>query len=81
MSEKRARYVGHPDGADLSIHFRDGDIVHVHIAHGAELPSEVQGRKVPAAYVASLLEQEANWSAESAGKSDTAKAGTKEGDR
>lgn len=61
MSDKRARFVGHPDGVDLSIPFNDGDTAHLHIAHGGELPSEVNGRRIPAAYRNSLLEQEANW--------------------
>jgi hypothetical protein len=78
MSVKKARYIGHPDGVDLSIPFRDGDVVNLHIAHGAELPTEVGGRSVPAAFRDSLLEQEDNWSevkratgSEATGKTDT----------
>jgi hypothetical protein len=78
MSVKKARYIGHPDGVDLSIPFRDGDVVNLHVAHGAELPTEVGGRSVPAAFRDSLLEQEDNWSevkratgSEATGKTDT----------
>lgn len=61
MSEKRARFIGHPDGVDLSIPFNDGDVVHLHIPHGGELPVEHGGRKIPAAVRNSLLEQSDNW--------------------
>lgn len=61
MSDKRARFIGHPDGVDLSIPFDDGDVAHVHVAHGAELPAEVRGRKIPASVRNNLLEQESNW--------------------
>ena len=83
MSEKRCRYVGgSQSGVDLSIPYGDGDYVHVHVPHGGELPAKTpDGRTVPAKYRDSLLEQSDNWSAEPAGKSDTAKADKKEGDR
>lgn len=61
MSDKRAKYVGHPDGADLTITYKDGDVVALHVPHGSELPAEVNGRKVPAAFRDSLLQQEDNW--------------------
>ena len=58
----KARYVGHPDGADLAIPVGNGgDFVHRHIPHGGELPTEIGGQKVPASFRDSLLEQEANW--------------------
>lgn len=57
----KARYVGHPDGCNLSIPFRDGDVVHLYVPHGGELPTTVQGRKISAEFRDSLLEQEANW--------------------
>lgn len=78
MSEKRARYVGHPDGCELSIQYRDGDVLRVHVAYGDELPTDVEGRKVPAEYVKGLLEQEDNWTSESSSK---APAKTGEGDK
>jgi hypothetical protein len=78
MSDIKARYVGHPDGVDLSIPFNDGDVVHLHIAHGAELPAKVGERTVPAAYRDSLLEQSDNWTEV---KRDPDKKTTKEGDK
>jgi hypothetical protein len=70
---KKARFVGHPDGVDLSIPYMDGDVIHVHVAHGAELPTEVEGRKIPASFRDSLLEQSDNWSEvnRDTGKTDT----------
>jgi hypothetical protein len=35
MSVKKARYIGHPDGVDLSIPFRDGDVVQLHTSRTA----------------------------------------------
>lgn len=61
MSDRRAKYVGHPDGVDLKIRYMDGDIVSLHVAHGSELPAEVHGRKVPDDFRDGLLEQEDNW--------------------
>jgi hypothetical protein len=59
----KARYTGGSlSGVDLSITFKDGDVVQVHVPHGGELPEEVQGRKVPVEYRDSLLEQTDNWS-------------------
>jgi hypothetical protein len=89
MSEKRARYVGGSmTGVDIVIPFKDGDNVSVHVSHGGELPTELpDGRKVPASFRNSLLEQGDNWTevnratgAEATGKTTTAKA-EKEGDR
>ena len=78
MSQIKARFVGHPDGVDVSIPFKDGDTVNLHVAHGAELPTEVGGRTVPAAFRDSLLEQSDNWTevkratgADATGKNDT----------
>ena len=81
MSDQRVRYTGGSQtGVDLSIPYADGDYVHVHVPHGGELPAKTpDGRTIPAAYRKSLLEQADNWSAD-AGKSDTAKAGRKEGE-
>lgn len=76
MSTK-ARYIGHPDGADIAIPFRDGDIVNIHVPHGGELPEQVGGRKVPASYRDSLLEQTDNWTEV---KRDPGKT-TKDGDQ
>lgn len=91
MSERRARYVGHPDGVDLEgiPVGTEGETRRAHIAHGGELPAEIDGLKVPASYRDSLLEQKDNWTevkratgAEATGKSATAaKADDKDGDR
>lgn len=63
MSEIKARFVGHPDGTDLeSIPVGDGtETRRVHIPHGGELPTEIDGLKVSRAYRDSLLEQKDNW--------------------
>lgn len=63
MSEKRARFIGHPDGVDLEAIpvGSDGEFRRRHIPHGGELPTEIDGLKVPAAYRDSLLEQKDNW--------------------
>lgn len=90
MSEVRARYVGGSlTGVDLSIPYKDGDIVNVHVKHGGELPTELpDGRKVPVEFRDSLLEQTDNWTrvkratgdaATGKNTSTAAKADTKEG--
>ena len=63
MSQIKARFVGHPDGVDLTVPVAtDGEPPrHLHIAHGGELPTEIDGHTVPAAYRDSLLEQKDNW--------------------
>jgi hypothetical protein len=63
MSDIKARYVGHPDGID---DFRSRSAPkartrRITLAHGAELPTEIDGLKVPAKFRDSLLEQEDNW--------------------
>lgn len=76
MSDKRAKYVGGSQtGVDLSIPFKDGDVIHLHVPHGGELPAKTpDGRTIPASYINGLLEQEDNW------KPVTAKP-SKEGDK
>lgn len=73
----KARYVGHPDGADLTIPFRDGDLVHLHVPHGGELPTEVEGRRISAEFRDSLLEQEDNWTVVRREDKTPAKSGDK----
>jgi hypothetical protein len=63
MSEVKARYVGHPDGID---DFRvpvgtEGEERRIALAYGQELPTEIDGLKVPASFRDSLLEQPDNW--------------------
>ena len=88
MSEKRARFIGHPDGADLEgiPVGTDGETRRAHIPHGGELPTEIDGIKVPASYRDSLLEQSDNWTEvrratgeETKGKATPAAAEKKEG--
>jgi len=91
MSERRARYVGHPDGVDLNAIpvGTEGETRRAHIQHGGELPSEIDGQKVPASFRDSLLEQKDQWTevkratgAEATGKApSSAKAEEKGADR
>lgn len=83
MSEIKARYVGHPDGVDLSIPYKDGDVIHIHVAHGAELPTEHEGRKVPTSFRDSLLEQTDNWAEvkRATGSAATGKTTSKDGEQ
>lgn len=64
MPDKRARYTGPSEtGVTLSVPLSDGQTIYgVHIDKNAELPTEINGIKVPAAFRDSLLEQEDNWS-------------------
>jgi hypothetical protein len=64
MSDKRARYVGgNPDGVHLTVPVStEGEPPrHVHVNHGGELPTEIDGHSVPASFRDSLLEQKDNW--------------------
>lgn len=64
MSDKRARFHGHPDGVHLTVPVStEGEPPrHVFVANGAEAPTEIDGHKVPASFRDSLLEQKDNWS-------------------
>jgi hypothetical protein len=83
MSDKRARYTGGSQtGVDVTIEFDNGEQRRAHIKQGGELPTVIDGLKVPAAFRDSLLEQTDNWSevkratgAEATGKTTTATAG------
>lgn len=62
MSDIKARYVGHPDGAFLpAVELADGTTRAITVPHGGELPTEIDGIPVPASYRDSLLEQKDNW--------------------
>jgi hypothetical protein len=89
MSEKRAKFVGHPDEAYLEgiPVGTDGDTRRLHVPYGSELPAEIDGLKVDTKYRDSLLEQEANWTvvnratgSAATGKTTTAAKAGKEGD-
>jgi hypothetical protein len=84
MSDIKARYVGHPDGVDLlQVPVgTEGEFRRWRVVHGGELPTEIDGMRVPAAYRDSLLEQ-ADWTevrreskTETPAKADTKEAGS-----
>lgn len=81
MSEKRARYTGHPDGVELSVPVGNaGEFRNIHIPHGGELPTEIDGQKVPAQFRDSLLEQKDNWTDVKRATGDETKGSKKDGD-
>lgn len=64
MSDVRARYLGHPDGTYLPAIpvTTEGEPPRgLHIPHGGELPTEIDGHPVEVSYRDSLLEQKDNW--------------------
>jgi hypothetical protein len=68
----KARYVGHPDGIE---DFRvpvgtEGEQRRISLAHGQELPAEIDGLKVPAKFRDSLLQQKENWTRVKRGASE-----------
>jgi hypothetical protein len=84
MSEKRAKLAGSGaplTGVDLSIPIADGEFIHMHVPHGGEVPTEVDGRKVPASYRDGLLAQSDVWTEYNRATADDKKASTaKDGD-
>jgi hypothetical protein len=76
---KKARFVGHPDGIYLPaipVTTEGEPPRSLNIPHGGELPTEIDGHKVPASFRDSLLEQKDNWTEvkRDSGKTTTAKA-------
>jgi hypothetical protein len=62
MSEKRARYVGHPDGIEgLEVPLANGETRRISVPYGGEVPMEIDGQAVPASFRDNLLTQGANW--------------------
>jgi len=63
MSDIKARFHGLPDGVNLTVPVAtEGEPPrHIHVPDGGELPTEIDGHKVPAAFRDSLLEQKDNW--------------------
>lgn len=62
MSEKRARYDGPSGtGVDLTVPLENGESRPVHVDQGQQLPSSIDGQRVPASFRDSLLEQD-DWS-------------------
>jgi hypothetical protein len=92
MSEKRARFVGHPDGVylpQIPVATEGEPPRSLQVPYGGELPSEIDGHKIPASFRDSLLEQKDNWTlvnratgdkkaAEKPAETTTAKADEKE---
>jgi hypothetical protein len=79
MSERRARYVGSPDGVHLPqiLVATDGEPPRsLNVPHGGELPAEIDGHKIPAAFRDSLLEQKDNWTLVNRATGDDTKAKT-----
>lgn len=79
MSEKRARFIGHPDGVYLPVVpvSTEGEPPRgVFVAHGGELPAEVDGHKIPASFRDSLLEQKDAWSLVNRATGDDVKSKT-----
>lgn len=75
MIEKLPRFVGHPDGVEITIPVgvseRPPSLMYaetytVHIGYGEQLPADISGRAVPAWFRDSLLEQEDNWTLDAA---------------
>jgi hypothetical protein len=78
MSEIKARLTGgDPDGETLGVRLEDGDTYPLHVKHGGELPTEIDGRKVTTEFRDGLLSQEGKWTrvkrapAPAADKTDT----------
>lgn len=62
MSDIKARFVGHPDGVNLAVHVgTEGEWRNIFVPHGGELPTEIDGLKVPVSFRDSLLEQKGEW--------------------
>jgi hypothetical protein len=78
MSEKRAKLAGTAaplTGVDLSIPIAEGEFIHMHVAHGGELPMETEdGRKVPAAWRDGLLAQSDVWTEYNRATADKSKS-------
>jgi hypothetical protein len=78
MSEKKARFIGSPDGIylpNIPVSTEGEPPRSLNIAHGGELPTEIDGHKIPASFRDSLLEQSDNWtSVNRSDKTTTAKA-------
>jgi hypothetical protein len=56
---KRARYAGPSGtGVELTVPLDDGQIKSVHIEHGHQLPTEIAGQPVSAAFRDQLLAQD-----------------------
>jgi hypothetical protein len=62
MSDKEGPFRGPPTGSpDRARHHRRRTAVGISRQHGGELPTEIDGHKVPASFRDSLLEQKDNW--------------------
>jgi len=72
MSDIKARYVGALENVHLTVPVQtDGEPArHITVPNGGELPTEIDGHKVPAAFRDSLLEQKDNWTRVDRSKAD-----------
>jgi hypothetical protein len=63
MSDIKARYVGHPDGAYLPLVpvGDEGETRAITVPYGGELPHEIDDLPVPASFRDLLLEQKDSW--------------------
>jgi hypothetical protein len=78
---KKARYVGGLDAVTLTVPVStEGEPPrHLTVQHGGELPTSIDGHKVPASFRDSLLEQSDNWTeVNRSDKATAAKADEKE---
>lgn len=65
MSDIKARFHGSPDGIylpNIPVSTEGEPPRGLFIPHNGELPTEIDGHKVPASFRDSLLEQKDNWS-------------------
>jgi hypothetical protein len=63
MPDRRAMYVGPSQtGIDLTVELANGETRNVHVPHGGDVPTEIDGMKVPATFRDGLLEQKDNFS-------------------
>jgi hypothetical protein len=78
---KKARYVGGLDAVTLTVPVStEGEPPrHITVAHGGELPTTIDGHKVPASFRDSLLEQGDNWAEVKRSDKTTTATAEKEG--
>lgn len=70
------RYIGHPDGVELSVPVGSGyEFKDLFVPYDGELPQEIGGQKVTEEYKTSLLEQADNWTETPVAKQPSKKGG------
>lgn len=78
-SEKRAHYAGDPDGCEITVPLANGETRNVHVPHGGEIPSQIEGHRVPVEFRDALLEQSC-WTLVNRATGDDASGKKKESD-